>query len=75
MVNENNAKKLGYVGATPLIFTASLKENILYGNDKKVSDDHILEVLKKFKIFNEDNKYNLDMTVDNKSLSLVRRKK
>ncbi len=66
---KNNAKKLGYVGATPLIFTASLKENILYGNDKKVSDDHILEVLRKFKIFNEDNKYNLDMTVDNKSLS------
>jgi len=66
---KNHAKKLGYVGATPLIFTASLKENILYGNDKKVSDDEILEVLRKFKLFNEDNKYNLEMTVDNKSLS------
>ena len=38
--------QFGYIGATPLIFSASLRENILYGNDKEISDESIIEELK-----------------------------
>ena len=30
-----NCNQFGYIGATPLIFSASLRDNILYGNIKK----------------------------------------
>ena len=26
-------KRFGYIGATPLIFSGTLKENLIYGND------------------------------------------
>tara|TARA_B100000029_G_scaffold435686_1_gene449839 strand:- start:2225 stop:3841 length:1617 start_codon:yes stop_codon:yes gene_type:complete len=62
-------KNFGYIGATPLIFTGSLRDNILYGNDLIVDDDKILEALKEFDLFKEESGYELDRTVDNKSLS------
>ena len=64
-----NNKKFGYIGATPMIFTGSLKENILYGNDGTWSDKEILDYLKLFQIFKEESNYNLEKTIDNKSLS------
>lgn len=64
-----NCKRFGYIGATPLIFNASLRENILYGNEKTVSDLEIIEELKLFDTFKEESSYNLDRIVDNKSLS------
>jgi ABC-type multidrug transport system fused ATPase/permease subunit len=64
-----SVNNFGYIGATPLIFTASLRENILYGNDKDVHDKDILEYLKEINTFNEETNYNLDHVVSNKSLS------
>jgi ABC-type bacteriocin/lantibiotic exporter with double-glycine peptidase domain len=64
-----SVNNFGYIGATPLIFTGSLRENILYGNDKDIHDKDILEYLKEINTFNEETNYNLDHVVDNKSLS------
>ena len=64
-----NNKKFGYIGATPMIFTGSLKENILYGNDGTWSDKEILDYLKLFQIFKEESNYDLEKNIDNKSLS------
>tara|TARA_B100000989_G_scaffold272002_1_gene229112 strand:+ start:6611 stop:8248 length:1638 start_codon:yes stop_codon:yes gene_type:complete len=64
-----NSKKIGYIGANPLIFTESLRYNLLYGNENKVSDEDLLSSLKKFDFFQEEERYNLDLIVDNKSLS------
>jgi ABC-type multidrug transport system fused ATPase/permease subunit len=64
-----NCKQFGYIGATPLIFSASLRDNILYGNDKEVSDEVIINELKLFDTFKEESRYDLDRIVDNKSLS------
>jgi ATP-binding cassette, subfamily B, bacterial AbcA/BmrA len=62
-------KNFGYIGATPLIFTGTIKENILYGNEEHVSDDEIMSYLKKMELFKESKRYNLDAIIDNKSLS------
>lgn len=59
----------GYIGAVPLIFSASLRENILYGNNKNITDEQILDELKLFDTFKEKISYDLDRKVDNKSLS------
>ena len=64
-----NCEKFGYIGATPLIFDSTLRENILYGNDIDVSDDQILKELKLFNVFKEESNYNLNKKIDNKSLS------
>lgn len=64
-----NCDKFGYIGATPLIFDSSLRENILYGNDEKVSDELIIKELKLFNTFKEESSYDLDRQIDNKSLS------
>ena len=68
-VIENNSKKIGYVGATPLIFTGTLRENLLYGNDKNISDDLILEWLRKFQLFHNQNDEVLENIISNKNLS------
>ena len=52
-----------------MIFTESLRYNLLYGNENKVSDEDLLSSLKKFDFFQEEERYNLDLIVDNKSLS------
>jgi len=62
-------KNFGYIGATPLIFTGSLRENLLYGNDLKINDKKILSMLEEFKTFKESSSYDLERLVDNKSLS------
>ena len=36
-----NCNNFGYIGATPLIFNSSLRENILYGNDKDTNSKGI----------------------------------
>ena len=61
--------KFGYIGAYPLIFSDTLKANILYGNENNISDEKILESLREFKIFKEESNYKLDKVIDNKSLS------
>ncbi len=63
------SKNYGYIGAVPLIFSASLKENILYGNSKEVQDEEIVGFLKDFETFKEESSYDINRQIDNKSLS------
>ena len=62
-------EKLGFVGPNPLIFTGSLRENLMYGNKNNKSDKEIIEIINKFKLFEDKVQIDLDVRVDNKSLS------
>ena len=57
-----NTEKFGYIGPNPLIFTKSLRENILYGNSKNISDEAITYQLKELDLFKEEENYNLEKT-------------
>ncbi|MBH19468.1 MAG: hypothetical protein CL851_03485 [Crocinitomicaceae bacterium] len=61
--------RLGYVGANPMILNSSLRDNLMYGNNKKISDKDLLKYLKLFKTFESDDRYDLDSKVSNKTLS------
>lgn len=58
----------GYVGPTPLIIDSSIRENLRYGNSNEISDDKLNEYIKLFDLFNGEAP-NLDMRINNKSLS------
>ena len=64
-----NSTKMGYIGPIPLIFTASLRDNLLYGNEKLIDDNNIVKELKLFDTFKEEDNYNLDRVISNKTLS------
>jgi len=64
-----NSTKMGYIGPIPLIFTASLRDNLLYGNEKLIDDNNIVKELKLFDTFKEEDNYNLDRIISNKTLS------
>ena len=66
---ESFSNKFGYVGVTPLIISGTLRENLLYGNSKKISDKELLRYLEEFQVFNESAGNNLDNIVNNKILS------
>ena len=51
-----------------MIFTGSLKENILYGNPYKIEDSEISNLVNKFELYKE-NEYSLNNIVSNNSLS------
>jgi len=61
--------KFGYIGATPMIFEATLLENIMYGNELNVSNEDIYDYLRTLDTFKEEESYSLDRTINNKSLS------
>ena len=63
------SEKLGFVGPIPLIFSMSLRDNLMYGNNNSKSDKEIMEMINKFKLFEDKVEVNLDANVDNKSLS------
>ena len=63
------SNKLGFVGPNPLIFSGTLKENLMYGNDKIVTDDEILQKLQDFNLFSETSETKLDRRISNKDLS------
>lgn len=63
------SEKLGFVGPNPLIFTMSLRENLMYGNKNLRSDKEIIDMVNKFKLFEDTIQIDLDVKVDNKSLS------
>ena len=63
-----NNRAIGYVGVTPLILNSTLRENFLYGNKDKKSDNEIIALMKEFELFNSKEK-TLDSIVDSKSLS------
>ena len=50
------------------MFEGSIKENLLYGNNKNISDSDLIEMLKEFNFFNND-EIKLNKNINNKSLS------
>ena len=64
-----SSNSFGYIGATPLIFKKSLRDNLLYGNKKMIDDDVLIEELRKFDTFKEESAYDLDRIISNKTLS------
>ena len=66
---KHNFNRMAYIGVNPLIVTGSLRENLLYGNNLNVTDEDILNLLNKFKLFNENDTLNLDSEISNKTLS------
>ena len=63
-----NTNDIGYVGVTPLIIEGSLKENLLYGNSSKKTDEEIIKLVNEFELFNNDER-GLGSIIDRKSLS------
>ena len=63
------SEKLSYIGATPFIFSKTLRENIMYGNQLHIKDSEIHEIMFKLDIFKEKNNYELNRLIDNTSLS------
>jgi len=59
----------GYIGATPLIFESTIRENILYGNSKNISDKKIVTYLKRLETFKEESSYALENEISNRTLS------
>lgn len=59
----------GYIGATPLIFNSSLKENIIYGNKNQIDEKEISDYLVYLDTFKEKENYDLNRIISNKSLS------
>lgn len=64
-----SSNKIGYVGVTPLIINGTLNENILYGNNRNIDEQEILDLLQEFKLFNEESEIDLNMQVSNSTLS------
>ncbi len=60
--------KLGYVGASPLIFESSLRDNLIYNSKKSYEDSYLYDKLDELN-FEDDKKINLDTVISNKSLS------
>jgi ABC-type multidrug transport system fused ATPase/permease subunit len=47
----------------------TLRENLMYGNKNSKSDEEILEMIQSFNLFEDKVKVDLDIKVNNKSLS------
>lgn len=65
----SKTNKIGYVGSTPLIIKSSLKENILYGNSRNITDDEILKILTNLELYSNSNEIDLSQQISNKTLS------
>lgn len=65
----SKTNKIGYVGSTPLIIKSSLKENILYGNSRNITDDEILKILTNLELYSNSNELDLSQQISNKTLS------
>lgn len=69
---EGNVKsfsdKIGYVGPVPLIIDSTIKENLIYGNNKEIPDIRLYEYIELFDLFNGE-KVDLEMKINNRSLS------
>jgi ABC-type multidrug transport system fused ATPase/permease subunit len=72
--NNGNIKsfssKMGYVSSTPLILKKTLKENILYGSNEKVEDETMIDLVRKFKLYENVDEIDLHKTISNKVLSM-----
>jgi len=66
---ECYSNKIAYIGAKPLIFNATLNENLIYGSDKTVEDSILQDYIEKFQVFNNKSGITLSSEVSNKTLS------
>jgi ABC-type multidrug transport system fused ATPase/permease subunit len=64
-----SSRKVGYIGVTPLVFKASLKDNLLYGNELRVEDDQIVKIIKEFNLYPDLETVDVNKEVSNKTLS------
>ena len=62
-------KSFGYIGPVPLIFSDTLKYNLLYGNEKSISDEELVSFCRDFDLFNKIEIDTLELNINNKSLS------
>ena len=62
-------KSFGYIGPVPLIFSDTLKYNLLYGNEKSISDEELVSFCRDFDLFNNIEIDTLELNINNKSLS------
>ena len=51
-----------------MVFDGTIKDNLLYGNNKKIDDRELYEIIDEFNFFGND-KISLEFQVNNKSLS------
>lgn len=63
------SNKFSYVGANPIIFDSTLRENICYGLKKEISDNEIINLMKYFEIFKENTNYDLNKKIHTRNLS------
>ncbi|MFI5390487.1 MAG: ATP-binding cassette domain-containing protein [Bacteriovoracales bacterium] len=61
-IQTNLPPYLGYVGPEPYLFEGTVRENLLYGNKNKISDEDIWESLKLVQLFSTIN--NLEHKLD-----------
>ncbi|MFH1253269.1 MAG: ABC transporter ATP-binding protein [Candidatus Uhrbacteria bacterium] len=50
---ETLAKKIAYVPQKTYVFSGTIRENVIYGNQKNIGDKEIIEALKKANIYEE----------------------
>ena len=62
-------ESFGYIGPVPLIFSETLKYNLLYGNESEILDEEIINVCREFDLFNKIESDTLELTISNKNLS------
>lgn len=62
--------KFGYVSASPMIISGTIRENLLYGNEEILEDEILINYLEKFELFEKGTPYDLDRKITNKSLSM-----
>ena len=66
---QSYTNRYGYVSATPMILNDTLRNNILYGNQENITDDEIINFIKKFKLFGDEADIELNQKISNKKLS------
>ena len=66
---ECYSNKIAYIGAKPLIFNGTLKENLIYGSDQNIEDSIMLDYIEKFQVFSSTSNIKLSSEVSNKTLS------
>ncbi len=63
------SKEIAYIGAKPMIFHGTLKDNLLYGVNNSIEEEELLQNLQKFEVFSDDTMMTLDTKISNKTLS------
>ena len=63
------SKEIAYIGAKPMIFHGTLRDNLLYGVKNIIEEEELMQNLQKFEVFSDDTLMTLDTKISNKMLS------